>query len=552
MALSPKAVRARLEFAPIFGDIGGFIDITADLFQDDITWTRGFAGVTVFDKLAQPGNMTFRLRNDTGKYSPGHVNHLSDFLPNAIVRLNLRAPGEEFLFSSDGEQVFSSDAEPIVVFLFSDRWVWRGRLQRIIPEPRASNIIPSVQCIATDYMAEFLDADAGSLDLEIGVTADVLIERVLQQLFRQPVNKVIDEGSEPYAFAFDDLGENPKAGEVVNNITLSEFGFTYLRGGGPGEILRFENRAARAVIPVSFSFAPTAMVNEPDTLEVPFDLAELVNDAEVLVVPRRIDETNQTVLVLLDQPIEVEPSSTEEIFIDYRDPANEAEFVGGQDMIQPAANTDWTANTALDGSGTDITANFNVTAVFFGSRALLQLENTGGVTGFVRGPGTESGLQARGRGIFRFRPLSVRSENTASQVFFGRRELPQPLTLAYQGNADVGTTIGDLVVLLFSGLTPSNAFFPKPQRVRIRSELTPVLTDQAIQRDIGDLIALQEDLTAIGDISVHIHAIEQSLSMRGLLTTRWLLLPSQQALFAGWLLEVVGRSELGETTFLGA
>lgn len=56
----------------------------------------------------------------------------------------------------------------------------------------------------------------------------------------------------------------------------------------------------------------------------------------------------------------------------------------------PLSGTDWVANSAADGSGSNLTANFTVTLTNFGQSAKLIVTNTGGTSGFL------TTLQVRG------------------------------------------------------------------------------------------------------------------------------------------------------------
>jgi hypothetical protein len=483
----------------------GWTDITADLIRDPIRWSRGMFGSGPLDRMARPGTLHFTLDNSDqntaqteGLYSPGHTDALTGFLRGSRVRLQL----------TDG---------------IATRYVFRGKLRSILPDPGVTGL-RTTSCTALDWLAEFADFDAANLDIYASVGADDLLTALLAVVPTAPANVDLDLGSDTYAFAFDDLGGvTPKAASVAQDILQSEMGYLYLRGDATdGETLRFENRQARAVSDVVEQFTRDQLANEPGAFAVPSEWEDIINDVEVRTVPRRQDAAATTVLIQCDQPIAVDAGATIFIIVEYRDPNNEAEFVGGMDMEPLTVTTDWTANAASNGSGANVAGDFTVTATYFGSRALIELENAGGSIGYVRGPGSVDGLQARGRGVYRYAPVISRGINQDSIDIYGRRQLPESLLMPYQGDQNIGQDVAEFIARLWGG----RVF---PRRVRLLSEADDNLVTSAITRDVGDMVSFTEATTGISDMGTFINAVECELSLAGQLTTWWTLAPADDS-----------------------
>jgi hypothetical protein len=480
---------------------GIWIELTDDLVNEPLRWSRGIFGAGPMDQLARPGTLTFALDNtDTNSvqiasyYSPGHPDCMYGFRHGAVVRLSL----------SDGTVA---------------RYVFRGRLRSITPDPSLYGLRMSA-CLAMDWLHDFAGYDAGQLDLQEDVRSDELLTALIDSLPTQPSNVDIDMGLDSYEFAVDDLGGTiTKATQVAQDILQSERGYLYLRGDDTeGETLRFENRHARAAAAAVAVFDEDDLFHTRETIVVPSDTTHIFNDVEVLTVPRRVDE-NPVVLVNLSAPIEVAPGATEQVFVDYLDPDNESEYVGGKDMIQPAATTDYTANDARDGTGADITTSVTVSAVYWGSRCMIEITNTGASTAYVRGPGAEEGLHARGYGLYRYRPEGSRSTNASSITLYGSQQLPSPLLMPYQGDRNIGQGVAAFIVHVYGGLVKV------PTQVMVDTFSSQARTSHGITRDIGDSLALTEEGTGVDEALVFIHGLSQELGVDGLLRTTWFLSP---------------------------
>jgi hypothetical protein len=483
---------------------GVWTDKSADLIAEPIRWNRGIFGSGPLDRLARPGTLSFALDNTAQNaagtadyYSPGHANAVAGWRHGTRVRLKLENGGPG----------------PIVSW-----YVFRGRIKDILPDPPVTGL-RVVRCVAQDWIADFADLDAVELVLRENVTADALLDDLVALANEPPASTDFDTGLDTYPFAFDDLGGSvPKATQVSQDILQSELGYLYLRGDGTdGETLRFENRHARAGAEPILTLTEADLENARDVLEAPSTLDHIFNDIETMTVPRRVDAAATSVLVRLDAPIEVAPGATETEFVDYLDPDNEAVFIGGKAMVQPAATTDWTANTAEDGSGSDVTADVSIAATYFGSRAMIAITNNGTVSAFVRGPGGADGLQARGRGLFRYRAVSSRGIDQDSIDDHDRRPLPSPLLMPYQNDRNIGQGLAQFLAHVYgSGVN-------LPSKVKPLTHADHQLEREAITLDVGDRIAVP---VAGESVDVYIHALECELSLAGYLRVAWTIAPA--------------------------
>lgn len=484
--------------------LGVWTDVTEDLAPDPLRWSRGIFDQGPLARLAAPGNFTFALDNSTqnsaglaGYYSPGHVNARAGFRYGIGVRLWL----------SDG---------------INSRYVWRGTLHAIAPEPGSVGPLRT-SCMADDWMALFESTDAVDLVLRELVRPDQLLQDLIDRVEIAPALTDIDVGQDEYPFAFDDLGgDTPKCTPVAQDILQSEGGYLYVRGDAvEGETLRFENRFARALASTVATFGPDDLAPEgEDPLQVPSSVDHIANDVEVAVIPRRSDPSATSALVRLDGPVSVAPGETVTMFVDYRDPNNDAQYVGGKNMQPPAANTDYTANALEDGTGSDLTVSVAVTASYFGARCKVALTNSGTVQAYVRGPAGVAGLQLRGRGLYRYSPLASRAQNAGSIAMVGARQLPTPMVMPYQDDHRIGQDIATFIANLWGDLEKI------PTRVRILTEFGGELLAHGINRDIGDRIAITEAQTAVDEATVFINGIEQELEPSGVLRTWWTLAPA--------------------------
>lgn len=132
----------------------------------------------------------------------------------------------------------------------------------------------------------------------------------------------------------------------------------------------------------------------------------LLNKLTMKVHPRTTDSVPST-LGTLDRAVKMEAGEVKPITINYLD--DNGNRIGGIDLIAPVANTDYTANTAEDGSGVDVTSSVSVALEDGGDRAKWTVTN--GYPQFVY---IQAGATQRGTKITDYGDLDITVEDEES------------------------------------------------------------------------------------------------------------------------------------------
>jgi hypothetical protein len=216
----------------------------------------------------------------------------------------------------------------------------------------------------------------------------------------------------------------------------------------------------------------------------------------------------------------------------YGDPANGNKRCGGTAMVTPVATTDYTGNTAANGSGTDKTAQLTVVAAFGAAGVSWTITNTDAGTVYL------TKLQCRGKGVYDFQSVRLEAVDTASVTAYG--ESLAAVDMPYQDDLAVGAAFADYLLTLYES------------PVSRAQSVTLLAADTASEAvllavDVGARIEVVEPVTAVaGQFFV------QSLSYRQrpgeLLRVTYGLAPALVGTY--WLLEDAA-SELDTNTILG-
>jgi hypothetical protein len=522
LGLASTGVFDDVLFDPAFFDVdGGWTDVGADVRgQQVIVCEYGIQGSTPSDRIASTGVLSFALNNAAsntgallGYYSPLQAAKRAGFDFNIGVRLVLISPD------------VSSGA---------DYFKFRGKLGDITPVAGVydSRLVP---CQAFDLMDDYADLDLPDLATQLAQRSDQIVTTILDALDadNQPADRAIETGLETYPIALDGgaTGSKPKVREVLNQICLSEFGYFYIKGDAvQGGTAMFENRHHRAANTTVMATLTHAEIDRGG-VAVPGSRDDIYSTVQVFVRPTRVDSAATTVLYSLQTTTTlVQPGETlDSIFGPYRDPTNNDQ-IGGTAQVAPVATTDYTMNTAADGSGSDLTANFSVTASFTGLGVRFSIVNNGATAGYV------TKLQLRGKGIYRFDAVI----EVAVAGGYGTRVLA--VEMPFQNNVNVGNDVATYLSQILS--TP----FAHIRSVRFLANKSATLMGYAILREPGDRVAVSETVTGV-DAEFTINGVRLELHPGGILWCTWGLEPASSQRY--WLWGIPGSSEWGETTVYG-
>jgi hypothetical protein len=242
-------------------------------------------------------------------------------------------------------------------------------------------------------------------------------------------------------------------------------------------------------------------------------------------------------LFALQAPLQIPPGTPTTILAPFHEPLTKISRVGGLNMLQPVAVTDFKANTAQNGTGTDVTASFTVSASYAGNAARLTITNNSAQTAWV------TALQLRGQGVYDFEPAVLEKVDAATVALIGQNAVQ--IDMPYQHNPDVGVEASSYLVNLYKNpLT-------QLQKVSLFAPNTnPSNIQRLVRREISDRVAVTEIVTGIPtSINYFINGIKLSIDERNDVSATFILAPADNTKY--WLLEIPGQSELESTTILG-
>jgi len=221
------------------------------------------------------------------------------------------------------------------------------------------------------------------------------------------------------------------------------------------------------------------------------------------------------------------------ILCPYKDPDQKKARIGSIAQLVPEPTTDYLFNSEEDGTGTDLTAQLEVTASFGGNTADVSIVNNGPSDGYL------TFLQIRGLGIYDEAEVVLEAEDTASQAQVGEHVLN--FDMPYQSDPNVARDAA------FYLLEQNKTQFTVPTKIGFIASGSDAFMRQAILREPSDRISIVDPMTAI-DGDFFINGIHLSVDSEGVLRCEWTLVPADLSLY--WVLDSPTQSQLGETTKL--
>ena len=253
-------------------------------------------------------------------------------------------------------------------------------------------------------------------------------------------------------------------------------------------------------------------------------------------------------LFALERPLEIGAYQTVTMKGRFRDPNQEAQTVAALSTVAPVSGTDYIFNTEEDESGSNITSDLSVTAVYGANGVDYTLENTGAITGYV------TQLYARGKGVYIYRPVEILREDEMLVANDGARTLN--VDLPYQDNP-LETT--DIATALLSKYKQKYTTIQSITLIANRNDtyLTPALLNYQdfllnafMDLQVGDKVKVKASSVGI-EQDCFIQSIDFTITSGDIVTYTYGLQDSMYETYDAWILEDATYGVLGTTTILG-
>ena len=384
-------------------------------------------------------------------------------------------------------------------------------------------------CHGIDWMGIAARTPVSEIPLQQAQRTDQIIQTILDDAMPvTPRTVVLETGQSTLDYALDDLrGERATALAALYRVTLSELGYLTAEGDdADGETVRFVDRTYRAQRPAGHQ------IRRALTLVLQRSITEAVDLVRVGIPLRRVDAGTTTVLYQLGGAAMAIPAgATIHPFGPYRDPAQEAQRVGGADMQTPVSGTDYVANTAADGSGTNVTTQLTVTASFGASGVRWTITNTGTSTVYL------TTLQARGRGIYDYARAYL--EAAPASVSADQAHNILTLTLPYGSDMNVAQSVADDLLDVYG--TPRT----RVQSVTLMASRNAAMATLAVSTRLHELCGVVDEPAGV-TTAHHVNRLAYRVASPGDVRVTIDLAHTDET--DVWIL---GTSTLGETTRLG-
>jgi len=354
--------------------------------------------------------------------------------------------------------------------------IWTGRIASIDSDDKNWGN-EQARVMAVDYMNVPVNFPMKGATIGLNKRIDEAVTTILTRLSLQPEATNFDTGSFTFPAVFDNVQRKTMALSEFTKLANSELGYIYVTQDGT---LRVENLLARhgwrdldqITIPekwtvstdnnyltledgLGFLLLETGgkILLDEGTLDPAItEDAALSSDAEGynILLPEDgllnasiirahpvITDTSLKVLYKLGTPLHIPAGQTVPFSAHYTDPSGLSQ-VSGTNMQTPVATTDYLANTASDGSGTNKTADVVVTATYYGDTVYYSIKNNGTSGVYM------TFLQARGYGIYYGNSIESTKDDTTSQDDHGY--YPFQFDMKYQKDAYLADMYGLSVI----------------------------------------------------------------------------------------------------------
>lgn len=279
---------------------------------------------------------------------------------------------------------------------------------------------------------------------------DEIIESILLEIGFVAEQFDLDVGNNTIGFVW--IPKGAKAGDIIKELAQSEGGEFYQNELGDILFRKFGNLELN-----------TVEISEENVLSEEIRYSDKMYNHVTVKAQPRVVLAEQTIYEATNA-IEV-PTGESSFFITLENPLST--------LSTPSATTNWTANSARDGSGSNVTASVDITLTNFTDTVKVNVDNTSGAVAYLQT------LLIEGEPAVVEKVIEEVVEDTASQAEYG--VLPLVIENSYITDSDWANTYAQNIV---DNYTPT------------REELT--LTIPALpQLMVGDIIDYKENQKTI-------------------------------------------------------
>lgn len=376
----------------------------------------------------EPGTAQLVVDNNSGRYSPRNTG--SVLYPNVKRGRDVR-----------------------VRVKYGIEGAWRNRFAGVIDDMQFSND-ENGDKFATFYLVAHekkLQRDDATVGLQKNVKISAAIGLVLDAIaWPSYLGRNIESTSSTLNYFWT---QGRRALSELRGLANGDLGVVFCDGAG---VLTYyqRNHAGSVVVAIDESDC-LKNIKQSDAVEV------ICNKIEVTALLRNLQTSGTIAQLSGDTPL-VPAGETREYFL----PIN----YNGQDcpadnIIAPVATTDYTMNSAANGSGTNLTANFTVTHFDLGNTVLARVKNNGATDGYI------TLLKVRGNAITQS-SLVLKTEDATSQAEYG--VLRMKYASDWLQSANEGESIRDYLLLL---LKDAPGFFEIEMQDRFDKQFEAGLMD---------------------------------------------------------------------------
>ncbi len=503
-----------------------------DTYSDITAYVTGCRVASGFrnegDRVSQPATLILTLDNESGRFSPEGAAALAGFVKGIAIRVRMTYGGT-------------------TVQLYS------GRIDHLAPKT-GTNGARQTKIRCDGFMSGLFQQEV-AVPIQINKRADEIATAVLTGTIYYPptligwflgitgfselgVNTTLATGPADYAdmeagveiflYAGDSWHDGVDAYRALMDVVLAEAGWLY-EDPADGR-LHLWNRHHRYQ---DLGSAADVTLTGADLAGAEYEYGEtIINDIEISYTPRLVGASATDTLGVLSAALLARSGQATRITVRFDDGSGNR--ISALSAITPVRNTDFTANSASDGSGIDYTSSVECKMTNSGDKADLIFTNIAAVNVYI-----QAGARVRGQKLTNFGEQVVKHTDDASVFTNGKYASKKRLPIV----SDSYYAEGLAKWIVGSYANPVGNL----RSVKFSANGSSTLMVQARDRRIGDKVALSEQQTGADGV-YFIMGIYHDITPRDHRVT-WLL--EQVPASSFWALGVTGYSELGVSTILG-